>query len=51
MQSGTEDIFDKRLSLKEMISEHFSKPVDVCHLKAIKPIFKEMILKDVIMFN
>jgi len=48
MQPETEDIFEKRLLLKEYLSKHFSKPVDVCHLRAIKPIFREMILKDVI---
>jgi len=48
MQPETEDIFEKRLMLKEFLSKHFSKPVDVCHIRAIKPIFREMILKDAI---
>jgi predicted nucleotidyltransferase len=48
MQPETEDIFEKRLMLKELLSKHFSKPVDVCHLRAIKPLFRELILKDVI---
>ena len=48
MSPGTEAIFEKRLSLQEMISKHFSKPVDICHLRAIKPVFREMILKDII---
>ncbi len=48
MPVGTENIFEKRLLLKDMISNFFSKPVDVCHQRAIKPIFKEMILKDAI---
>ena len=48
MEVGTENIFEKRLSLKETISKHFSKSVDICHIKAIKPIFKDLILKDII---
>jgi len=48
MQRGTDDIFEKRMALKELISKHFSKPVDVCHERAIKPLFREMILKDAI---
>ncbi|MEA2042243.1 MAG: nucleotidyltransferase domain-containing protein [Bacteroidota bacterium] len=48
MPKGTENIFEKRLMLKELLSNHFSKHVDVCHQRAIKPIFREMILKDAI---
>ena len=48
MEDKTEDMFYKRMALKELISKHFSVPVDVCHKKAIKPIFKQAILKDVI---
>ncbi|MCD4792753.1 MAG: hypothetical protein K8R54_05955 [Bacteroidales bacterium] len=48
MEDKTEDMFYKRLALKELISKHFSVHVDVCHKKAIKPIFKQAILKDVI---
>ncbi len=48
MPRNTENIFDKRLALQESISHHCALPVDVCHVRAIKPIFKELILKDVI---
>ena len=48
MGDDTEDIFEKRLELRELISTHFSRAVDVCHENAIKPIFKPLILKDVI---
>ena len=48
MPKDTENIFEKRLMLKEFLSKHFSKRVDVCHKRAIKPIFREKILKDVI---
>ncbi len=48
MSKGTENIFEKRMELKELISKHFALPVDVCHLRAIKSIFKEIILKEAI---
>ncbi len=48
MQNNTENIFDKRMALKEKISDYFSIPVDVCHEKAIKPVFREMILNEAV---
>jgi len=48
MDENTEDIFDKRIALKQLISHHFSKPVDVCHEKSLKSVFKEHIIKEVI---
>ncbi|MCX6304366.1 MAG: nucleotidyltransferase domain-containing protein [Bacteroidetes bacterium] len=48
MTSDTEDIFDKRMKLRELLMDHFSKNVDICHEKAIKPIFKDLIFKEAI---
>ncbi|MBN2890322.1 MAG: nucleotidyltransferase domain-containing protein [Bacteroidales bacterium] len=48
MNENTEDIFDKRLEFRDLISEEFSKNVDVCHEQAIKPMFKPLIFKDLI---
>lgn len=48
MSAETENIFEKRMLLKEILSNHFAKPVDVCHLKAIKPVFRDLILKDIL---
>jgi hypothetical protein len=48
MGSDTEDIFDKRLKLKELLMLHFAKNVDICHEKGIKPIFRDLIFKDAI---
>lgn len=48
MESGTEHIFDKRLQLRELLTERFSKNVDICHERAIKPFFREIVLKDAI---
>ena len=48
MSADTENIFDKRLQLKELLKHHFLKNVDVCHERAIKPVFKELVFKDAI---
>lgn len=48
MPRGTDDIFEKRMALKEAISQYFGKTVDVCHERAIKPLFKEIILSEAI---
>ncbi len=48
MSDDTENIFEKRLALKDLISKHFSREVDICHEKAIKSIFRTMILKEAI---
>jgi predicted nucleotidyltransferase len=48
MAKGTEDIFEKRMALKQTLSNYFSKSVDICHERAIKPVFKEIIFKEAI---
>ena len=48
MSTDTENMFEKRIELREFLMAHFTKNVDVCHEQAIKPIFKELILKDAI---
>ena len=48
MPRGTEDIFEKKMALREMIKQHFARDVDICRERAIKPLFKEMILKEAI---
>lgn len=48
MAMGTENIFDKRLMLRELLMSHFAKNVDICHEQSIKPIFRKLILKDAI---
>jgi predicted nucleotidyltransferase len=45
---NTENIFEKRIKLKEIISKYFEKEVDICHERAIKPIFKDIILNETI---
>ena len=48
MPRGTEDIFEKKLLLKDMLKTQFHCEIDICRERAIKPLFKEMILKDTI---
>ena len=48
MTSDTENIFDKRLQLQELLMGRFSRKVDICHEQAIKPIFRDLVLKDAI---
>lgn len=48
MQDGEEDMFGKRLDFREILQHQFSRNVDVCHAKAIRSVFREMIFKEVI---
>jgi hypothetical protein len=48
MDSTTENIFDKRMQLQELLMKRFSRKVDICHEQAIKPVFRDLILKDAI---
>jgi hypothetical protein len=48
MPRGTNDIFEKKQKLRELLKSTFQREVDICRERAIKPIFREMILKDVI---
>lgn len=46
MREGTENIFDKRLKLQELLMKQFSKRVDICHQQALKPIFRDIVLSE-----
>ena len=48
MDSTTENIFDKRMQLQELLMKRFSRKVDICHAQAIKPVFRNLIMKDTI---
>ena len=48
MDSKSENIFDKRMQLQELLMEKFSRKVDICHEQAIKPAFRNLIMKDAI---
>lgn len=45
---GTIDLYDKEQKLKEYLTNHFNRKVDICTKKWIKPIFKPMVLNDVL---
>jgi len=44
----TENLFDIKLSIKEMMEREFGKRVDICREKYLKPYFRDQILKSVI---
>lgn len=45
---NTDDLFDKKYELREYLISYFHKNIDLCREGAIKPIFRQLILKDVI---
>lgn len=48
MPRGSENIFEKKMMLREVLMKEFEKEIDLCRERTIKPIFKDFILKDVI---
>jgi uncharacterized protein len=48
MPRGTNDIFEKKQQLRELLKNNFHREIDICRERAIKPLFREMILKDTI---
>lgn len=48
MDPKTESIFDKRILLRDLLMKKFSRNVDICHEQAIKPVFRDLILKEAI---
>jgi predicted nucleotidyltransferase len=47
-KSNTPDLYSNEIELQKYISEQFNREVDICAEKWIKPIFKSLVLKDVI---
>ena len=47
-EDNTEELFDKRIALSKYIGTTFNKKVDVCYEQAIKPVFRDLIMKDAI---
>lgn len=43
-KQGTEDIYNKKRHLKELIEREFQKEVDICREKYLKPYYKSHIL-------
>jgi uncharacterized protein len=44
----TPDLYEKEQQLRAYLESHFSRKVDICSKKWIKPIFKPMVLNDVL---
>ena len=47
-KKNTEKLYDVEDNFKIMIKEKFNRKVDICSIKWMKPVFKSLILKDVI---
>lgn len=46
-EPDTADLYSLKLNLKKEIQSKFNRPVDICRLKYIKPIFKKQIQSEV----
>ena len=47
-EPGTQDLFEKKFKIKQIIEARFNFPTDICREKFIKPNVKEQIMRDVI---
>jgi uncharacterized protein len=47
-EPGTQDLFEKKFKLKQIIETKFNFPTDICREKFIKPNVKDIIMRDVI---
>jgi predicted nucleotidyltransferase len=47
-EPGTQDLFEKKFKIKQIIEARFNFPTDICREKFIKPNVKELIMRDVI---
>ena len=46
-EPGTPDLYTLKLKLKEEIQSQFDRQVDICRLKYIKPVFKNLIHSEI----
>ncbi|MCA4896699.1 MAG: nucleotidyltransferase domain-containing protein [Cytophagales bacterium] len=47
-EPGTQDLFEKKFKIKQIIEARFNFPTDICREKFIKPNVKDIIMRDVI---
>lgn len=47
-EPGTQNLFEKKIQIREILESKFQLPVDICREKSIKPQAKELILHDAI---
>lgn len=45
---NTEDLFELKIELKELLKKHFNREVDICREKYIKPYYRQQILQSAI---
>jgi len=48
MPRSTDDIFEKKQQLRDLLKTQFQREIDLCRERAIKPLFREIIIKDAI---
>lgn len=47
-EDNTEDLYDKKLELRAFLTARFNTSIDLCREKSIRPVFKPLIMKDVL---
>ncbi len=47
-EPDTDDIFDKKMKLKDLLKTSFNRDVDICREKYLKPYIKSYLLKEAI---
>jgi uncharacterized protein len=47
-EPGTQNLFEKKFKLKQIIESKFNFPADICREKFIKPNVRELIMRDAI---
>ena len=45
---GTQDLFEKKFTIRQILESEFQLPVDICREKFIRPKVKELIMHDAI---
>ncbi|MCI5117377.1 MAG: hypothetical protein D3913_05350 [Candidatus Electrothrix sp. LOE1_4_5] len=45
---GTENIYEKKMSLKKILKNYFHREIDLCCLKYVKPFIKDYLEKEMI---
>ena len=48
LDSNANNVFDLKWTLRELLKQKFSREVDICNARHIKPFAKELILKDAV---
>ena len=48
LQPNTPDIYELKKEIKKIVKSKFNKEVDVCRERSIKPVFRDMIFREVV---